>query len=236
MTAEHSDYTLYYWDGPFRGHFISAILTYAGVSWNEGKGAAVLVNTEPDKQPVPFMGLPLLIDNVSGFALSQMPAIAFYLGEKLGLLPDTLEGRALSLKVVNDANDVIDELTLQGGMKMWTEENWQGFLPNLKRWMHMWEVLGAQHGLTETSGYLLGTSEPTIADIVTATLWMTMRERFASIGELLDAEAPATAALAQRMWALPALAKFSQWAFERYGDAYCGGQIEASLRRVVNGE
>jgi hypothetical protein len=29
--------------------------------------------------------------------------------------------RALTMKVVNDANDVIEEITLNGGRQMWTE-------------------------------------------------------------------------------------------------------------------
>lgn len=236
MTTENPDYTLYYWPGPFRGHFIRAILSYAGANWAEGTDDFELVNAAPADQPVPFMGLPILVNNQNGFAVSQMPAIAFYLGEELNLMPDTPEGRALCLKVVNDANDVIDEITLQGGMVMWTDERWQGFIPHLKHWMSIWEVLGKEHGLSETDGYLLGTLKPTIADIVTATLWMTMRERFAPIGEMLDAEAPCTAALARRMWEMPVLAEFAKDTTEQYGDSYCGGQIEASLREVVNHE
>jgi len=235
MTTENPDYTLYYWPAPFRGHFIRAILAYADADWEEGDPGqgAQMMNAPAADQPVPFMGLPLLIDHRNDSALSQMPAIVFYLGELFGLMPDTPEGRALCLKVTNDANDVIDELTLQGGMLMWTDESWQAWLPNLKRWMDMWEVLGTRHGLTATAGYLLGTPEPTIADIVTATLWVTMCERLPRIGEILKAQAPCTTALAHRMWELPALAKFSQEANERYGDEYCGGQIGTSLREVA---
>ncbi|MCL2654546.1 MAG: glutathione S-transferase [Coriobacteriia bacterium] len=238
MTTENPDYTLYYWPVPLRGHILRAILSFAGADWEEGDpgyGAQVM-NAAPTDQPVPFMGLPLLIDHTRDFALSQMPAIAFYLGEALGLLPDAPEGRALCLKVVNDTNDVLDEITLQGGMLMWTDESWQAWLPNLRRWMGMWEALGARYGLTETDGYLLGTPGPTIADVATATLWVTMCERFHPIGKMLMEEAPLTAALAHRMWATEALANFGQDTHERYGDAYCGGQIEASLRQVVGSE
>lgn len=235
MTIANPDFTFYYWPVPFRGHFIRAILTYAGANWAEGdpgQGAAIM-NADADDQPVPFMGLPLLVNNKDNFALSEMPAIAYYLGEKFGLLPDSPEGRALTLKVVNDANDVIDEITLQGGMMMWTEESWLAFVPHLKHWMRLWESLGKRNGLTETSGYMLGGSEPGIADIVTATLWVTMCERFTPIGTMLKEEAPCVTALAHRIWAIPSLASFGQDALERYGDSYCGGQIGASLCEVA---
>jgi glutathione S-transferase len=42
-----------------------------------------------------------------------------------------------------------------------------------------------------------------------------------------------TAALVHRVADLPALAKLAAKAREDYGDAYCGGQIEASLRKVL---
>ena len=42
-----------------------------------------------------------------------------------------------------------------------------------------------------------------------------------------------TAALSQRIAALPPLAKLAIKARKSYGDAYCGGQIEASMRQVI---
>jgi glutathione S-transferase len=30
--------------------------------------------------------------------------------------------RAMTMKIVNDANDVIDEITLDGGREMWTKK------------------------------------------------------------------------------------------------------------------
>jgi glutathione S-transferase len=41
-----------------------------------------------------------------------------------------------------------------------------------------------------------------------------------------------TAALTQRIAALPPLAALAAKAREDYGDTYCGGKIEASLRRI----
>jgi glutathione S-transferase len=231
-----ADYTLYYWSVPFRGQFVRAVLAYAGKSWDEAGDAAIskLMEGPVKKMPVPFMGPPLLIDNRADFAIAEMPAIVLYLGETLDLLPASPELRALTMKIVCDANDVIDEMTLQGGMQMWTEKRWEEFAPRLKKWMSFWEETGRRHGLTKDAGFLLGGDEPGIADIVTATLWSTMTERFKKIGAILKRTAPMTAALSERVSALISLAALAAKAREDYGDAYCDGKIEASLRKVLD--
>jgi glutathione S-transferase len=60
-----------------------------------------------------------------------------------------------------------------------------------------------------------------------------MTERFPIIGEILDEAAPMTSALARRVSDLPPLAQLAAKARADYGDTYCGGQIEASLRKVL---
>ena len=80
---------------------------------------------------------------------------------------------------------------------------------------------------------MLGGETPGIADIVTATLWSTMADRFPSIAAILEDTAPATAGLTRRVAHLPPLAKLAARARHDYGDAYCGGEIEASLRKVL---
>ncbi len=230
-----SDYTLYYWSVPFRGQFVRAVLTHAGKRWTEGGDAAIskLMGGPVRDMPVPFMGPPLLVDHQTGFAIAEMPAIILYLGETLDLLPATPAPRALTLKIVNDANDVIDELTLDGGRQMWTQERWRDFVPRLEKWMSFWEETGRRHGLTAEAGFLLGGEGPGVADVVTATLWSTMADRFPPIAAILEAAAPMTAALTRRVSALPPLAQLAAKARQDYGDAYCGGQIEASLRAVL---
>lgn len=231
-----SDYTLYYWSVPFRGQFVRAVLAHAGRTWTEGGDAAIstLMDGPVGDMPVPFMGPPMLIDRQADLAIAQMPAIILYLGETLDLLPAAPALRALTLKVVNDANDVIDELTLDGGREMWTQERWRDFVPRLEKWMSFWEETGRRHGLTAEAGFLLGGAAPGVADVVTATLWSTMADRFPPIATLLEAAAPMTAALTRRVSALPSLAALAARARQDYGDAYCGGQIEASLRKVLN--
>ena len=230
-----SDYELYYWPVPFRGQFVRALLAYAGKTWTEGDIGAMseLMEGPVKTMPVPFMGPPMLIDKKADVVIAQMPAIVLYLGETLDLIPATPALRAMTMKIVLDANDVIDELTLDGGRTMWTQKTWQDFVPRLQKWMSFWEETGRRHGLKAKSGFLLGGDTPGIADVVTAVLWSTMTDRLEPIAAILEDTAPMTAALATRVSALPPLAKLAAKAKEDYGDAYCGGQIEASLRKVL---
>ncbi len=230
------DYTHYYWSAPFRGQFVRAVLAFAGQDWVEAGDAEIsrLMSGPVEDMPVPFMGPPVLVDHRADVAVSQMPAIVFHLGETLNLMPGTKGGRALCVKVVADANDVLDELTLDGGREMWTEEKWAHFAPRLRKWMSFWEETGRRHGLTDTEGFLLGGDAPGVADVVTSTLWTTMADRLPAIGEILEDTAPLTAALSRRIAALPPLAALAEQARRDYGDIWCGGEIEASLREVLN--
>jgi len=229
------DYELYYWSVPFRGQFVRAVLAYAGMAWSEAGDEAIvkLMEGPVKKMPVPFMGPPLLIDRKADVAIAEMPTIILYLGETLDLLPKDPALRAMTIKIANDTNDVIDEITLDGGRQMWTETRWKEFIPRLKKWMSLWEETGRRHGLKADSGFLLGSDKPGIADVVTATLWSTMADRFKKIETLLKKTAPMTAALTRRVAELPPLAKLAAKAEEDYGDAYCGGKIEASLQKVL---
>ena len=230
-----SDYKLYYWPAPFRGQFVRAVLAFAGQGWTEAGADEIseLMGAPVADMPVPFMGPPVLVDGAAGVAIAQMPAIILYLGETLDLLPATPAARAMTMKVVHDANDVIDELTLDGGRQMWTKERWAEFEPRLRKWMSFWEETGRRHGLTQTSGFLLGGEAPGVADVVTATLWTTMADRFPALDAILRDAAPKTAALSRRVADLPPLAALAAQAKADYGEAWCGGEIEASLRKVL---
>lgn len=230
-----SDYTLYYWSVPFRGQFVRAVLAFAGKTWTEAGDAEIprLMEGPVGDMPVPFMGPPVLVDHAADVAISQMPAIVLYLGETLNLVPATPAGRALTLKIVNDANDVIDELTLDGGRQMWTEKRWAAFEPRLRKWMSLWEETGRRHSLETASGFLLGGSAPGVADIVTAALWTTVADRFPAIDAILRDAAPLTSALSRRVAALPPLAALARQAKADWGETWSGGEIEASLRKVL---
>lgn len=229
------DYTLYYWSAPFRGQFVRAVLAFAGRTWTEAGDAEIgrLMEGRVGDMPIPFMGPPLLVDHAADIAIAQTPAILFYLGETLDLLPETPGDRALTLKIAADANDVIDELTLDGGRQMWTAERWRAFEPRLRKWMSFWEETGRRRGLKTGSGFLLGGDAPGMADVVTATLWTTMADRFPALDAILNDAAPMTADLSGRVAALPALAALARQARKDYGETWSGGEIEASLRKVL---
>ena len=230
------DYELYYWSVPFRGQFVRAVLAYAGKTWTEGGDEAIskLMHGPVSGMPMPFMGPPMLFDRKADFVIAEMPAIILYLGETLDLMPTTPALRATTMKVVTDANDLIDEITLQGGRDMWTEKRWQDFIPRLQKWMAIWEETGRRHGLKVESGFLLGGDAPGIADIVTATLWSTMTERFRKVRVVLEEAAPMTAALTRRVSALPPLAKLAAKAHRDYGNAYAGGEIGESMSKILD--
>jgi len=230
-----SDYTLYYWPAPFRGQFVRAVLEHADADWEEaGTGpTAEIMRLPPAEQPVAHMGPPVLTDHTVQASISQMPAILGYLGRKHALMPEDPAGAALADKVVADANDVLYEMTRHNGAQTWTREDWNGYRPRLCRWMEIFEETGHRYGMTAGEGHLLGTVRPGIADLAASTLWGTMTERLPPLRPLLDATAPALAGLADRIAALPEQAALRARSEAEYGETWCGGEIEASLRDVI---
>ena len=229
------DYTLHYWPIPFRGEFVRAVLAHAGVSWNEAgmDVAGIRRGTVPAEQIIPHMGPPVLIDHAAGVSLSQMPAILGYLGRKHGLIPADPARAALTDKVVADANDVLYEMTLHNGAQMWTSENWEAYRPRLARWMTIFEELGRRHELTAGAGTLLGTEAVGVADLTAAILWGTMTVKLPALRPMLEATAPAVTGLTDRVAGLPEQADLRARSEAEYGDEWCSGQIEASLRAVL---
>lgn len=230
-----TDYTLYYWPIPFRGQFVRSVLAHVHAKWDEaGVGAiTALMNAAPTEQPVPLMGPPVLTDHAADLSLAQTPAILAYLGRKHGLIPDDPARAALTDKIVADANDVLYEMTLHNGAQMWTRESWNAYRTRLGRWMKIFEETGRRHGLTTEAGHILGTEAPGIADLTTHVLWGTMTAKFPSLRPMLDEAAPAIAGLSERIAGLPEQADLRARSDAEYGDAWCSGQIEASLRAAL---
>ncbi|MEE2861857.1 MAG: glutathione S-transferase [Pseudomonadota bacterium] len=226
-----ADFTLFYWPLPFRGQFIRAVLAHAGVDWDEPDADAVsdMMSRDPADQPVPFMAPPMLIE-AGGLAVAQMPSILFHLGRRFDLMPADPQRAALTTKVVNDANDVLDEITLNGGQKMWTDDTWAEYRPRLQRWMMIWEDTARRHG---DGDLLLGGEAPGLADLTTAALWFTMADKLPVLDGLLRDAAPRVHAMSHRLMDSPALRRMRQDTDARFGDSYCGGKIEKSLRAVL---
>ena len=231
-----AEYTLYYWPIPFRGEFIRAVLCLAGPSCDEpdAEDVAALKHRPPADQPEPFMAPPVLMDHGADLTLAQMPAILAYLGAKHGLMPDHLRDVAKTAKVVGDVNDVLDELTLFGGRSMWTLGEWESFVEDrLPRWMRIFERFLETQGVTGEAGYLFGRDAPGLGDVMVAVLWGVMTDKLRALRPLLDKTAPNLAGFSDRMLALPDLKQLRDKNNARFGDVYCGGQIEASIRDML---
>ncbi len=230
-----TDYRLYYWPIPFRGQFVRAVLAHVQAAWEEADidDLIALKNKAPGAQLVPHMGPPVLTDLAADLSLAQTQAILAYLGNKHGLIPDEPDRAALTHKIIADANDLLYEMTLYNGAQMWTQASWNAFRPRLGRWMEIFEETGRRHGLTAQAGYLLGSEAPGLADLTTHILWGTMTAKLPSLWPVLEATAPAIAGLSERIAALPEQQELRAKSDELYGDVWCGGQIEASLRAVL---
>lgn len=229
------DYTLYYWPVPLRGQFIRSVLAHVHATWNEAGIEAVttLMETTPAKQLVPHMGPPMLTDHAADLSLAQTPAILAYLGEKHGVIAVDPTRKSLTAKIIADANDVLYEMTLHNGAQMWTQDSWNAHRPRLGRWMEIFEETGRRHGLTAQTGYFLGTEAPSIADFVAHILWGTMTAKLPRLRPMLDTTAPAIAGLSDRIAGLPEQSDLRARSDAKYGNDWCGGQIEASLRAVL---
>ena len=229
-------FVLYYWPIPFRGQFIRYILAHAGLPWHEPDRGEVsaLYQSDVANQPVPFMGPPVLHDTSNEVWLSQMPAICHYLGQTLDLMPGTPALDAMTLKVLGDCNDVINSMTRNCGAAMWTPETWSDYAGDrLCNWLEIFETLGRRNGLTETTGTLLGTNETGVSDLACAALWVTIADKLPALEGLLHRHAPNVMALSNRLAATPAIATLRSDQTAAWGDVWCEGQIEASLRTVL---
>ncbi|WP_394688405.1 glutathione S-transferase [Hoeflea sp.] len=230
-----ADYTLHYWPIQFRGQFIRAVLAYADASWNEVGFDDIIAqkSAEPSAQLIPHMGPPVLTDHSCDVCISQMGAVLTYLGGKHGLTADDLVHRAMTTKLIDDANDVLYEMTRHNGAQQWTSETWSEFQPRLQRWMEIFEETGRRHGLTAQSGFILGTETLCLADLVVATLWGTMTTKLPALRPMLETRAPAITGLCNRIAALPSQTALRKSSDASFGDAWCSGEIEASLRAVT---
>lgn len=230
-----TEYTLYYWPLPFRGQFVRSVLAHVGVAWTEAsiEDLIALKGAEPAKQLVPHMGPPVLTDHTADLSLAQTPAILAYLGGKYALIPTDPAGAALTAKIIADANDVLYEMTLHNGAQMWTKKRWDTYRPRLGRWMAIFEEQGCRHGLTIEEGHVLGTDRPGLADLVVHTLWGVMTSKLPALRPLFETTAPAVAALSDRIAQLPEQEELRMRSDDEYGEEWCSGQIEASLRAVL---
>lgn len=225
-------YTLYYHPIPFRGRFVTSILSYTdtpvkmltATELNEVRSSSQVV--------VDFFAPPVLFDREEDLYIGQMPAIVMHLGLKLNLMPH-LSKQSQAFKVILDCNDVLGEITRNNGSQMWDDEAWKEFVSKEGRfikWLNIFDNGGVKNGLKLDVGWYLGTDEPTIADLSIWSLFTTMEKCLPQLSDFLRTNAPLTFALCDRLTkknaALASLLKNTQ-------SLYCGGFIEKSIRTMI---
>ena len=226
------DYKLYYWDLPFRGNFIQLFLEEVGAKY-ERHDATDIYPDRSLKIKNPGMAPPYLYECKSKTYFAQMPAILMHLGREYDYLPKRAETHTLALKTILDSNDVLMEITNFNGMAMWEKSSWDEFrYTRLPDWMQIFEITGLAHGLKASEGFLLG-STLSVADIATSALFGTLVHSFPELEGDLQEHAPHVASLCQRVEARPNIRRFLAKQRQENGNGYCGGQIERSLRRMI---
>ena len=227
-----SEYSLYYWDVPFRGIFPQLFLEEVKAKY-KCHGASEIYPKKCLKIHNPGMAPPYLFDAGTKKYLAQMPAILMHLAREYGYLPKRPENLDLALKTILDCNDVLMEFTNYFGKQMWTNVAWNDFRSKrFVTWMKVFEQTGIEHGLKEDEGYLLG-SKISVADIATTALFGTIIHSFPKLKKDLEENAPRVLKLCERIEARPSIRQFLKKQRKKYGKSYCGGEIEKSLRKVI---
>ena len=168
----------------------------------------------------------MLIDNASGRALSQMPAIVLYVSRELELLPVDRFDAAMCLKVLMDCNDVLMEICRYNGSMMWERDAWERFRgERLPRWLDIFED-GIRRGY-------IGGETVSYADIAVYALFGNMTRCLPELAPEVRERAPCVWTLCEAIGAAPALAAFVAGEEAQYGKLYCGGQIEESIRKML---
>lgn len=228
-TLSQARFQLLYWPLPFRGCFVSYLFAYRDVPLLEEANFEEirnLMSRHPSQQDVPFMGPPVLRDLDSGRTLSQMPAIVLYASRELGLLPEDPFDAAMSMKILMDCNDVLMEICRYNGSTMWEREEWVRFRSQrLPRWLDIFEE-SLQRGF-------FGKDSVCFADIGIFALFGNMTRCLRELDADLLNGAPGIHALCQRIKSQPSLERYVADQERKYGKLYCGGQIEKSIRNML---
>jgi glutathione S-transferase len=227
-----TEYSLHYWDVPFRGVFPQLFLEEVKATY-EWHDASEIYPEKSLKIHNPGMAPPYLFDAKTKKYLAQMPAILMHLAREHDYLPKRTETLDLALKTILDCNDVLMEFTNYYGQQMWSKKEWSDFRSNrFVKWMKIFEQTGIDHGLQEDKGFLLG-STISVADIATTALFGTIIHSFPQLKPDLEENAPRVSKLCERIEARPSIKHFLEQQREKYGQSYCGGEIEKSLRKMM---
>ncbi len=229
MTDGKPRFRLYYWPLPFRGCFVSYLFAWRDVPLlEESSFEAIndLKSRDPGEQDIPFMGPPVLRDLESGRSLSQMPAIVLHVSRELDFMPEDPFDTAMCLKILMDSNDVLMEICRYNGSVMWESDEWQEFRSQrFPRWLRIFEE--------SLKREFIGKDRVSFADIGVFALFGNMTRCLPELEADVLTHAPGVHALCRRIGAKPSLAAYVAEEERKYGKLYCGGQIEKSIRRML---
>ncbi len=213
------EYKLYYWDAPFRGNFIEYILIKANCEYTRHNASEIY----PDKSlkiNYPGMAPPYLYEAETKKYFSQMPAIGFYLAKRQGLL-DTFKDEYFTLKVLADCHDVLTEITNFYGTKMWTPESWKDFKNDrFKKWLNLFD----QYALDSPS---------LVERLSLAALIGPILRSFPDLSSFIRDNGPRTFELTHKVESDKQISDLLKKQHKAWGNIYCGGEIEESLRNVI---
>ncbi|MEO0336420.1 MAG: glutathione S-transferase family protein [Pseudomonadota bacterium] len=221
-------FRVHYWPFAFRGCFVTHLLSYREQEFElvDFEEVASQRRLNPKEQKIPFMGPPLLEDKQTGLTLSQMPAILDYLGNTLDFAPKDKLHRALCSKVVMDCNDVLMEICRYNGSQMWNRSDWKSFRnERLPHWLAIFEE-SIRRGT-------LGQTEIHFADLATFALWANMMRCLPELETDIEKQAPNLVTLIGKVQTNESLQAFLKIEEEKFGNLYCGGHIEKSIRQML---
>ena len=235
---EHSKFKLYYWPIPFRGNFIRCMLSFCNVQYNDATVAELLELKSADMSSKDtraiFMAPPLIYDVEEDIFISQMPAIVLYLARKYNKMPTNNNQITITENILLSSNDILAEISKNNGSMMWqNKEEWQEFIDGrFCRWLSILESQATRNGLRENAGYFFGNNAATAVDIILFALIGTMRAKLPEMIPILLKGCPSVMNLCDRLLEESSNLKllFDEQASN---NVYCGGQIEASIRKVL---
>ena len=237
--SAESKYTIYYWPISFRGEFIKILLTSQGIEYSTAKVQELLaLKNAPvgSTAGLNFMAPPLLYDMEEKVYVSQTGTIVSYLARKHHLVPQDHCKLMTAEKLVNDCNDVLAELTRNNGSKMWEEvDDFKAFLDGrFKKWLQIIEKTGTDNGLKDGQ-YYLGGEQMTFADTSLVACFGVMDHCLGGVerkfGQVLRLNAPTVMQLVDR---LKQTENIKAYFGQMKETPYCGGQIEASIRKMCD--
>jgi len=232
MSSE-ADYTIYYWPIHFRAEYIKLIFIYKKVKYDLAgfQEVVALKNQEIDLSGngANMFAPPMLHDRTIDAWIGQTPAIVSHLARQFDLLPEDSNQIWVAEKCLNDCQDICSELTRNNGSKMWEEySDFEQFINGrFKRWLNILEANMTKYG---SNGFFCG-PKITFADLaLCACLGNMERALGEKIGNKIKEFAPNVHTLVSNLMASSEICNHYK---EVPQTPYCGGQIEASIRKMI---